>query len=251
MKKKEINVPKMPLSDQLHWPGVSALRRYRWKTVGTGSLSQFLEYELVNFLFNNMPGAIGYLCRKWMYAKLFGHFGREIILGRGIGLRHPGKIHLGDRVAVDDYVLLDAGGAGANGVTIGNEVIISRNCVIQGKTGTIWIGEKTDIGCNTIVSSVTGIKIGRAVLIAANCYIGGARYRSKEIDIPMMAQGVYSRGPIAIEDDVWLGAGVIVQDGVHIGKGCIVGSGAVVTKDLPDYAVAAGVPAKIIKMRSG
>ena len=65
----------------------------------------------------------------------------------------------------------------------------------------------------------------------------------------MMEQGVYSQGSIVIGDDVWLGAGAVVLDGVRIGKGCIVGAGAVVTKNLPDYAIAVGVPAKVTKMR--
>ena len=65
----------------------------------------------------------------------------------------------------------------------------------------------------------------------------------------MMEQGVYSKGPVVIGDDVWLGAGAMVLDGVQIGKGCIVGAGSVVTKNLPDYAVAVGVPAKILKNR--
>ncbi|NEQ84957.1 MAG: maltose O-acetyltransferase [Moorea sp. SIO2I5] len=85
--------------------------------------------------------------------------------------------------------------------------------------------------------------------MAGNCYIGGGRYLSDRLDIPMMEQGVYSKGPVVIGDDVWLGAGAIVLDGVRIGKGCIIGAGAVVTKDLPDYAVAIGVPARVIRMR--
>jgi acetyltransferase-like isoleucine patch superfamily enzyme len=71
----------------------------------------------------------------------------------------------------------------------------------------------------------------------------------EQVDIPMMEQGVYSEDPVVIGDDVWLGAGAMVLDGVKIGKGCIVGAGAVVTKNLPDYAVAVGVPAKILKNR--
>ena len=54
----------------------------------------------------------------------------------------------------------------------------------------------------------------------------------------MRDQGLYSKGPVIIEDDVWLGAGVIVQDGVRIGKGCVVGAGAVVREDLPAFTVA-------------
>jgi acetyltransferase-like isoleucine patch superfamily enzyme len=164
-------------------------------------------------------------------------------------MRHPGRITLGDRVAIDDYSLLDASGAGEAGIILGDDVIISRNCVIQGKTGSVTIGNKTDIGCNAILSSGGGIQIGNSVLIAGNCYIGGGRYVTEQIDVPMMEQGLYTKGPVIIGDDVWLGAGSTVLDGVKIGRGCIVGAGAVVTKDLPDYAIAAGIPAKVIKTR--
>ena len=59
-----------------------------------------------------------------------------------------------------------------------------------------------------------------------------------------------TKGGIVIEDDVWLGFGVIVLDGVRIGKGAVIGAGAVVTKDIPEGAIAAGIPARVIKMRS-
>jgi acetyltransferase-like isoleucine patch superfamily enzyme len=158
-------------------------------------------------------------------------------------------MRLGDNVAIDDYVMLDASGAGEKGVQIGDQVIISRNCVIQGKTGYVHLGRKTDIGCNTMITSASGVSIGTHGLIGGNCYIGGGRYYTERLDIPMMEQGVYSQGEVIIEDDVWIGAGAVVLDGIHIGKGCIIGAGAVVTKDLPDYAVALGIPARIVGNR--
>jgi acetyltransferase-like isoleucine patch superfamily enzyme len=242
-------IQKTALADQLAKSDVSLLRRYQDKALGHGRMIPFLHYELVNLLFGNMPGAAGYVLRKMSFRKLFGQCGGGLILGKGLALRHPGKISLGDRVAIDDYVLLDASGAGEQGIVMGDDVIISRNSVIQGKTGPVAIGNKTDIGCNVILSSGGGIEIGNSVLIAGNCYIGGGRYVCDRTDIPMMQQGVYTKGPVVIEDDVWLGAGSVVLDGVKVGKGSIVGAGAVVTKDLPPYAIAAGVPAKIIKMR--
>ena len=96
---------------------------------------------------------------------------------------------------------------------------------------------------------MSGITIGHSVLVSGNCYIGGGLYISDRLDIPMMDQGLYSKGPVVIEDDVWLGAGVVVLDGVQIGRGSIVGAGAVVAKDLPDYAIAVGIPADVIKFR--
>ena len=243
-------INKVSLSEQLNQSQSSLLKRYQMKALGTNDLGYFIQYELANFFFSNLSGAFGYIARKSAYKGLFKSTGSGIILGKGLVLRHPKKVTLGDRVAIDDYVLIDASGAGDEGIQLGNDVIISRNCVIQGKIGGISIGQKTDLGCNTILSSSGGISIGSSVLIAGNCYIGGGRYITDRLDIPMMQQGVFTRGKIIIQDDVWLGASSVVLDGVKIGKGCIIGAGSVVTKDLPDYAIAAGVPAKIIKMRT-
>ena len=121
--------------------------------------------------------------------------------------------------------------------------------MIQGKTNDLTIGNKTDIGSNVIISSVSGIFIGNSVLIGPKCCIGGARYETSVIGIPMMEQGIYSKGSIVIQDDVWIGAGAIILDGAKIGKGCIIGAGSVVIKDIPDYAIVVGVPAKIINYR--
>ncbi|MGB3293527.1 MAG: acyltransferase [Phormidesmis sp.] len=243
------SIPKVPLIDQLNQADSSLLKSYQAKVLGNDSFSALLRYELLIFFLNNLSGGAGYLLRKRFYPSLFKQVGGSVIFGKGIGLRHPGQINLGARVAVDDYVLLDASGAGEKGIDIGDDVIISRNSVIQGKTGPVAIGSKTDIGCNTIISSCAGISIGSSVLIGGNCYIGGAHYIADRLDVPMMEQGTYSKGPVVIEDGVWLGAGATVLDGVQVGKGCIVGAGAIVTKSLPDYAVAVGVPAKVIKYR--
>lgn len=244
-------VNKLPLSEQLNKSGNSALQRYQEKVLGDYRFSTFLTYELTTFLLCNLSGSLGYLLRKQFYPRLFKSVGQGVIFGKGIVLRHPQRITLGNRVALDDYGLLDASGAEEVGIVIGDDAIISRNCAILGKTGPVVIGNKVDIGCNSFLGSTTGIFIGNSVLIAGNCYIGGGRYIADSIEIPMMEQGVYSKGPVVIGDDVWLGAGVTVLDGVQIGKGCIVGAGAVVTKDLPDYAIAVGVPAKVTKFREG
>jgi acetyltransferase-like isoleucine patch superfamily enzyme len=74
-------------------------------------------------------------------------------------------------------------------------------------------------------------------MVAANVHIGAAHYRAQDRSVPMMDQPLYSKGPILIEDDVWLGIGVIVMDGVRIGRGSIIGAGAVVREDVPPYAV--------------
>ena len=242
-------IHKVPLAEQLGRSQDSQLRKYQEKVIGHYSFSALLRYELSVLLFADISGGLGYKLRSWFYPRLFKGIGEGVIFGKGIALRHPERITIGNRVGMDDYGLLDAGGAGEEGISLEDKVIISRNCVIQSKTGPVVIGEKTDIGCNTIITSVSGIFIGKSVLIAGNCYIGGGRYISDRPDLPMIEQGLYSKGPVVIGDDVWLGAGAIILDGVHVGKGCIVGAGGVITKDLPDYAIATGVPARIVRMR--
>lgn len=242
-------ISKVPLSEQLSSQSTSLLKRYQDKVLGNSAITELVYYELATLLFANLPGSLGYVFRKRFFKGLFKDFGRGVILGQGLVLRHPNRISLGDRVAIDDGVLLDASGAGEMGLIFDEDVIISRNCVIQGKTGPIRLGKKVDIGCNVILSSGNGIFVGNSVLIAGNCYVGGGRYLTERVDIPMMEQGVYSKGPVTIEDDVWLGAGATVLDGVRIGRGSIIGAGALVTKDLPEYSVAIGVPAKVIKSR--
>ncbi len=248
--KQDVPVEKQPLTEQLHDGRRSLLERYCLKTLGSSSLLALLLYETATLFLGNLPGSLGYLLRKLLYPRLFRQAGAGLILGRGLTLRHPGKIRLGQRVAIDDYVMLDASGSGETGITIGDDVIVSRNCVIQGKTGPVRIGRRADIGCNVVLSSVSGVSIGEAVLIAGNCYLGGGRYNLDCPDLPVMDQGGFTRGPLSIGDGAWLGAGVIVLDGVCIGKGCVVGAGSVVTKDLPDFSIAVGLPAKVVQARA-
>lgn len=246
---ERIKISKVALSEQLNQEKSSLLKKYQQKALGDGRFLPFLRYELVNLLFGDVSGTLGYALRKLTYPGLFKQVGKGVIFGKGLVLRHPGKITLGDRVAIDDYSMIDGSGAGDRGLILGNDVMISRNCIIQAKTGPLKIGNRADIGCNTLISSISGISIGDSVLIAGNCYIGGGRYISDRLDVPLMDQGLFSKGTVEIGDDVWLGAGAIVLDGVKIGKGCIVGAGAVVTKNLPDYSVAVGVPAKVVQNR--
>ena len=87
------------------------------------------------------------------------------------------------------------------------------------------------------------------MLIAPNCAFYPYDH-SIAPDELIKNQPLQTKGGIVIDDDVWLGCGAIVLDGVRIGKGAVIGAGAVVTKDVPDGAIAAGLPARVINMRS-
>ncbi len=245
----ESKIYKVPLSEQLYGRGGSAFARYKMKAAGELSFLRLIFYECFTLFFANLGGALGYIVRKSAARYLFRSVGPGLILGRGLILRHPSRITLGASVAVDDYVFLDASGSGTSEMHLGDRVILSRNCVVQAKTGPVTIGERVEVGCNCLFSSVGGITIGAATLIAGNCYFGGGRYYHARLDLPIMDQGGYSRGPLVVGAKSWIGAGAILLDGVKLGEGVIVGAGSVVTKDVPDYAVVAGVPARVLRIR--
>lgn len=166
----------------------------------------------------------------------------------GARLYHPAlkmgrHVFLGDRV-----VIFDKGGSGE--FAIGDHVAINRDTIIEGGSGgRLSIGDGTTIQPGCVLAVYAGdLELGREVQIAPRCAFYPYNH-GMSLETPMKQQPLFSRGGIHIEDDVWLGYGVVVLDGVRIGKGSVVGAGSVVTRDIPAGVVAAGVPAKVIKER--
>lgn len=92
------------------------------------------------------------------------------------------------------------------------------------------------------------VEIGDNTSIAANCYIIDSNHGIEKGKL-IREQKSAVKGPVVIGEDVWLGAGVKVLSGVHIGNGAVIGAGAVVNSDIPENAVAVGVPARVIRYR--
>ena len=226
----------------------SPLRKYQETVVGRPGVGALLAYELTMLVCSGMPGALGFLLRKMFYARLLGSVGRGVVFGQQVVLRHPHKIRLGNHVMIDDQCVLDAKGCAGQDFVIGENVIISRGCVLSAKDGALSIGENSNFGAHCLVYAVNHVNIGKNTLFAAQCYVGGSMYHIERTDIPPIQQGSYADG-VTIGDGCWLGANVKVLDGVTIGDGVILGSGAVVNKDIPPFTVAVGVPAKVIKQR--
>ena len=228
----------------------SPIRTYKELTVGDVPLWYFLWYELLLSIIGPLPGGAGFLMRRKLYRALFGRLGVGLLLGCGVSIRHPRGISLGDHVTIDDYCLIDARGAGGAGVHLGDEVIVNRNCMLQAKAGPIHLGRRTSVGSNSVIVSTAGVEVGEAVLMAGNCYISAGVYRTDDLSRPVMDQEAYSRGPIRIGDGVWIGTGAIILDSITVGKGAVIGAGALVNRNVPEGAIVAGVPAKVLRYRT-
>jgi acetyltransferase-like isoleucine patch superfamily enzyme len=229
----------------------SALGKYQDFFVGRRDLGSFLRYEATTFFFADLRGGIGYLARKKLYPSLFAKAGSGLNFGRGISLRCPSRMTLGDQVTIDDNVSLDARGArDAEGFVIGPRTLIARDVVIVVKQGYLRIGPDSSIGSQTTLSAVSGIEIGSHAIIAGQCYFGGGRYKTELGAGPMVEQGLKTKGPVILGNDVWVGAGVRVLDGVTVGDGAILGAGSVVIGDVPENTIVGGVPARVIGTRS-
>ena len=227
----------------------SALQKYQEIVTGSSSLSKLFKYELITNIFGPLPGAAGLVLRKKFYSNLIGEVGQNVIFGKSLTLRHPHKIHIGNNVVIDDYAVLDAKGNNNKGIFIGDNVIIGRNTVISCKNGDIFIGDNCNIAMSCFIQSAKEVTIGKNVLFSAYCYvIGGGDHKIDRVDIPIISQGQVVKG-ILIEDNCLLGANVMIQDGVMIRRDSIIGSGAVVRDDIPEFSIAVGVPARVVKKR--
>jgi len=129
------------------------------------------------------------------------------------------------------------------------EKLVVENKAYFGNGKDFQIGNVSGIGTN--FKSINRIvKIGNYLMMGEDVLFLGGGHKYDRIDIPMGLQGGMEKSFLEIEDDVWIGARVIVLPGCrHIGKGVIIGAGSVVTKDIPDYAIVGGNPARVIRFR--
>jgi acetyltransferase-like isoleucine patch superfamily enzyme len=226
----------------------SKRHRYAELVVGEPGLWALVKFELITLVCANLPGALGLLLRARLYPLLLGRVGRNVTFGVNVTLRHPRKIVIGDNVVIDDACCLDAKGSDNRGISIGSGVFVGRNTILSCKNGDIDIDDEANLGFNTEIFSASRVRVGKKVLIAAYTYLVGGDHLYDRVDIPVLDQGRTARG-IDVGDHVWLGAHVVVTDGSRIGRDAIVGAGAVVVGEIPDFAIAVGTPARVLRDR--
>lgn len=175
-----------------------------------------------------------------------------LFLGRKVRFRALSKISFGRSTIIGDYVEINA--LSKNGVQFGNNVSILKNTIIE-CTGVIRnLGEGLVIGNNVGIAQNCFIQVRGKVIIKDNVILGpgvsifSENHVFENPELPVSVQGETRIG-VVIEEGVWIGTRATILDGVTIGKNSVVAAGAVVNKDVPDYAIVGGVPAKIIKLR--
>ena len=129
-------------------------------------------------------------------------------------------------------------------VYVGKDVNIEKGALI---TSSMEIGDRSGVGINAVMHGK--VIIGKDVMMGPECIIYTRNHAFSRTDIPMNQQGFSEEKPVIIGDDVWIGGRVTILPGVHIGNGAIIGAGAVVTKNVPEYAIVGGNPAKVLKYR--
>ncbi|MDD4601001.1 MAG: acyltransferase [Negativicutes bacterium] len=173
-------------------------------------------------------------------------------VGKGCKIINRHKISIGKTVMIGDNVEINA--LSKLGVSIGNNVSILKNTIIE-CTGVIRnLGEGLTIGNNVGIAQNCFIQVRGKVIIGNNVIFGPSvsifseNHNFSDNSKFINEQGEFRKGVI-IEDGVWLASNVTVLDGVKIGKNSIIGAGSVVTKNIPAYSIAIGNPARVIKRR--
>jgi acetyltransferase-like isoleucine patch superfamily enzyme len=143
--------------------------------------------------------------------------------------------------------------SGESRIEIGAGVYVGANSWLQtlpdgdNRSPAITIGDGASIAGACVISAVRRVVLEDAVLLARNVYISDHIHSYGRTELPVQAQGVEKIAPVTIKRGAWLGQNVVICPGVRIGIGSVVGANSVVNHDVPDYSVAAGAPARVVK----
>ena len=176
-----------------------------------------------------MPGRAGYKLRYMIYKIFLGGCGKKVFIAHGCTIRGFKNIRMGNDIFVGMCTQIYASGQGQERVDIGDNVAMTSHVIINADCG----GQ---------------IKIGNRVSIGPNVVLRASNHKFSDRSIPFQMQG-HEAGKITIGDDVWIGANCVVVPDVVVGTGAVLAAGAVVTKDVEDYAIVGGVPARRIGTR--
>lgn len=156
---------------------------------------------------------------------------REIFQRQYPGLSTPYFVHQTARLELPELI------------EIGEGTEINEYVIIRSRVHKVKIGKYTQLNPFTVIYGGTGVTVGDNVMIAPHCMIASGNHDYKQTSYPMRFAGTLSKGPIIIEDNVWIGANCTIVDGVRIGKESVIAANSVVVKDVEPWSIMSGVPA--------
>lgn len=164
----------------------------------------------------------------YLYRKYFRGIGKNVYINSLLKLNGAKNISIGDNVCIEYKTWLAA-----------IPLTGSSECTLE-------IGDECSIGHFNHIFATKKIVISKKVLTADNVYISDNLHSYENINLPIKEQPIKQLNSVYIGEGTWIGENVCII-GASIGKHCVIGANAVVTKDIPDYSIAVGVPAKVIR----
>jgi len=160
-------------------------------------------------------------------------------------IKNPKNIEIEKNVNIHSNSSIDA----AKGkITLKKNCILNRYAYLNASKGKITIGEGSEINNFTVINGIGNVTIGNNVLIGPNVQIISYNHNFMDKNQEIKKQGI-TKQKIVIEDDVWIGASVIILPGVTIKKGSVIAGGSIVNKDTTEYSINIGSPSKFYKER--
>jgi acetyltransferase-like isoleucine patch superfamily enzyme len=156
------------------------------------------------------------------------------------------RLKLDGLAFIGPKVVIQIGKRGS--VELGRWSWLGHGTKVRCHEGVVSIGAKTVMGQECTISAYQNVSIGRECVIADRVMLIDFDHGVVEVDRPVRLQGIYKRD-VRVGNNVWIGYGACILRGVTVGDNAIIGTSAVVTKDVPENAVVAGVPARVIRMR--
>lgn len=142
-------------------------------------------------------------------------------------------------------------------IRVGSDVFIGAHCwvvaldVLATDHPTIDIGPGTQIAGSCVISAARRVSLGRSVLIGRNVHIADHKHAYSDVTRPVLEQGIDGVADVEVGDGAWLGNNTVVTPGVRIGRGTVIGANSVVTTSVPDFSVAVGAPARVVRAIHG
>jgi acetyltransferase-like isoleucine patch superfamily enzyme len=194
---------------------------------------------------------VGRLCAALGHAAVTVHVEGRALRSKLFTLLARGAFaHVGARTVLELPIRLN----GTEAISLGANVYVGAGSWLQvlaegrsSRRPVLEIGDGTSIAGSCTISAAESVRLGARVLLARNVYIADHSHAFEDTRAAILDQGIDRIAPVVVADGAWLGENVVICPGVRIGRGAVVGANSVVLEDVPDYSVAVGAPARVVR----